>query len=97
MSGTAGRTGRWEYHAEKYSTEQDPDVGHLNALGADRWELVTTINGTNNQQVLIFKRPTPTLAEQITLDQRTRVQDEQCTKKLHEQRAEHAERTRTQS
>ncbi len=76
MSGT---TGRWEYHAENHTAEEGLDVDYLNALGADRWELVTAINGSTNQQVLIFKRPTPTLAEQITLDQRTRVQHEQRT------------------
>lgn len=81
MSGT---TGRWEYHAEKHTAGTDLDVEYLNALGADRWELVTTMSGSGNQQVLIFKRPTPTLAEQITLDQRTRVQGEQ----RHEQRTE---------
>ena len=77
MSGMTGHTGRWEYHAEKHTAGTDLDVEYLNALGADRWELVTTMNGSHNQQALIFKRPTPTLAEQITLDQRARVQGDQ--------------------
>ncbi len=67
-------TGRWEYHVEKiYGTIK---VERLNELGGDRWELASTALGADNAQVLIFKRPTPTLAEQITLDQRTRVQGE---------------------
>ncbi len=76
MSGT---TGRWEYHVEPCMAGADPDVNHLNELGADRWELVTAMSRADDQQVLIFKRPTPTLAEQITLDQRTRVQGAQRT------------------
>ena len=72
MSGT---TGRWEYHVEKLYGELS--AAHLNALGAERWELASTISGIDNQPVLIFKRPGPTLAEQITLDQRARVEGEQ--------------------
>ena len=74
MSATT-TTGRWEYHIEKiYGAIA---VERLNDLGADRWELVSTATGIDNAQVLIFKRPGPTLAEQITIDQRTRVQREQ--------------------
>lgn len=77
MSGTTTTTtmGRWEYHIEKVYGALA--VERLNALGEDRWELVSAASGVDNAQVLIFKRPAPTLAEQITLDQRTRVQREQ--------------------
>ncbi|MGC4191681.1 MAG: hypothetical protein QM589_11065 [Thermomicrobiales bacterium] len=70
MSGTSNTTGRWEYHVERVS--ELPSTERLNSLGADRWELVTA---DIRLGTLIFKRPAPTLAEQITLDQRTRVQN----------------------
>ncbi|MGN6483538.1 MAG: hypothetical protein ACTHMX_03975 [Thermomicrobiales bacterium] len=71
---TTNTTGRWEYHIEKVYGALS--VERLNALGADRWELVSAATGVDNAQVLIFKRPGATLAEQITIDQRTRVQGE---------------------
>lgn len=70
MSGSINTTGRWEYHVEDVSGK--PDEARLNVLGAERWELVTA---DIRLGTLIFKRPAPTLAEQITLDQRTRVQE----------------------
>lgn len=77
-------TGRWEYHIARLAAGAEVDSDALNRLGADRWELVAIAQGQDDLQTLIFKRPTPTLAEQITLDQRTRVENE-----LHsEQRAE---------
>ncbi|MGC4106668.1 MAG: hypothetical protein QM753_10020 [Thermomicrobiales bacterium] len=63
-------TGRWEYHLERVS--EIPSEEHMNSLGDDRWELVTA---DMRLGILIFKRQAPTLAEQITIDQRTRVQE----------------------
>lgn len=77
MSGPSNTTGRWEYHIEEL--RELPTEGALNALGTENWELVGTTTRNNGVLVLIFKRPAPTLAEQITIDQRTRVQQEKET------------------
>jgi hypothetical protein len=79
----SGATGRWEYHVENLYGQLSAE--HLNALGNERWELASTISGIDNQPVLIFKRPGPTLAEQITLDQRARVEGEQRDEQRIEQ------------
>lgn len=68
-------TGRWEYHVEELPGPQSPSDADLDALGAERWELVSAVTRPNGALTMIFKRPGPTLAEQITLDQRTRVQE----------------------
>jgi hypothetical protein len=75
MSATT-TTGRWEYHVEHLRELPSEDV--LNTLGAECWELAATTTQTDGTLVLIFKRPGPTLAEQITIDQRTRVQGRQA-------------------
>ncbi|MGB3330849.1 MAG: hypothetical protein WBA46_17935 [Thermomicrobiales bacterium] len=74
MTGASNTTGRWDYHVEHLRGV--PTVEALNALGAERWELAGTTTQTDGTTILIFKRPAPTLAEQITIDQRTRVQHE---------------------
>lgn len=75
MGGSSNTTGRWEYHVEETPGPESPSVETLDALGAERWELVSATTRPNGLLTMIFKRPAPTLAEQITLDQRTRVQE----------------------
>jgi len=72
MSGTSDR---WEYHIEQIAEGIAAD--RLNELGAERWELVGTVPAADGGYTLIFKRNCPSLAEQITLEQRTRVQEQQ--------------------
>jgi hypothetical protein len=68
-------TGRWDYHVEEVPGPQSPSNARLDALGAEGWELVSAATRPNGALTMIFKRPAATLAEQITLDQRTRVQE----------------------
>lgn len=58
------RRPKWEYHLEP---AKDIIETRLNALGSDGWELVT-INDLSG--VAVFKRPGPTFAERITIEQR---------------------------
>ena len=67
-------TERWEYHLLPNSPE--PTVEALNALGREGWELVMQTGPIGD---FIFKRRAPGFREQITLDQRARVQAEQGT------------------
>jgi len=61
------RYDRWEYHVEPAGPSVD--VGRLNALGADGWELVAV----HPSGQVILKRPAPDLRERVTLDQRAAV------------------------
>jgi hypothetical protein len=55
----------WEYRTEKGADSVD-----LNALGREGWELVGV--PVAGEGVLIFKRPSLSFREQVTLDQKRR-------------------------
>ncbi|CAA9543714.1 MAG: hypothetical protein AVDCRST_MAG70-330 [uncultured Thermomicrobiales bacterium] len=60
-----GAVREWDYHRE---TPGDDLAARLASLGAEGWELVSTLEGH-----LVFKRPATTLRERVTLDQRRSV------------------------
>ena len=54
---------QWEYQTlrpprEATKKEASDPKAELNELGADGWELVTTVEYTDGTKFLIFKRPT---------------------------------------
>lgn len=51
----------------------DTKEEELAALGQEGWELVTAIVTTEGKEKLFFKRPVPSLSEQMTLSQREAV------------------------
>lgn len=56
---------RWEYCDTAHR-------GELNQLGSAGWELVG-VTAVEGKERFYFKRPLPSLREQITLDQRNQV------------------------
>jgi hypothetical protein len=59
--------GKWQYHVHR----GELSAGALDDIGADGWELVSVIAGETGP-TYYFKRQRPSLAEQITLEQRER-------------------------
>ncbi len=64
-------TTKWHYYTRRGDLSQDA----LNEIGKEGWELVS-VTSEHNEAVFYFKRPHPTLAEAITLEQRDRYFDE---------------------
>lgn len=62
---------KWHYYVRKGEMTQDA----LNEVGKEGWELVSVMPD-RGETVFYFKRPHPTLAESITLEQRERYFDE---------------------
>ncbi len=62
MAGT-----RWHYYVRRGALSQDA----LIEIGKEGWELVSVDSG-DDEPVFYFKRPHPTLAEAITVEQRER-------------------------
>lgn len=60
-------TTRWHYYVRKGDLTQDA----LNEIGKEGWELVS-VTAEHGETAYYFKRPHPTLAESITLEQRER-------------------------
>ena len=64
-------TTKWHYYVRRGEMTQDA----LNEVGKEGWELVSVMPD-RSEIVFYFKRPHPTLAESITLEQRERYFDE---------------------
>jgi hypothetical protein len=64
-------TTKWHYYIRRGELTQDA----LNEIGKEGWELVSVVP-ERNESAYYFKRPHPTLAESITLEQRERYFDE---------------------
>jgi hypothetical protein len=58
---------KWHYYVRRGALSQDA----LNEIGKEGWELVS-VDSSDDEPVFYFKRPHPTLAEAITLEQRVR-------------------------
>jgi hypothetical protein len=58
---------KWHYCVRRGDLSEDA----LNEIGAEGWELVS-VDASGEEPVFYFKRPHPTLAEAITLEQRER-------------------------
>ena len=58
---------KWHYYVRPGTLSQDA----LNEIGKEGWELVS-VDSSDGEPVFYFKRPHPTLAEAITLEQRER-------------------------
>jgi hypothetical protein len=58
---------KWHYYVRRGALSQDA----LNEIGKEGWELVS-VDSSDDEPVFYFKRPHPTLAEAITLEQRER-------------------------
>ena len=58
---------KWHYYVRRGALSQDA----LNEIGKESWELVS-VDSSDDEPVFYFKRPHPTLAEAITLEQRER-------------------------
>ena len=59
---------KWHYYVRRGALSQDA----LNEIGKEGWELVS-VDSSDDEPVFYFKRPHPTLAETVTLDQRERL------------------------
>ncbi len=62
---------KWQYRVQRGDLSQEA----LDQLGLEGWDLVSVITD-DDEPVLYVKRPQPSLAEQITLEQRERYFDE---------------------
>ena len=62
---------KWQYNIRRGELSQDA----LNVLGNEGWELISVVADPDGPR-FYFKRPLPSLAESITLEQRERYFDE---------------------
>ena len=62
---------KWHYYVRRGELTQDA----LNEIGKEGWELVSVVT-ERSESAFYFKRPHPTLADYITLEQRERYFDE---------------------
>jgi hypothetical protein len=70
-TGVSMATEKWHYYVRRGDLTQDT----LNDIGKEGWELVA-VTHEHGDSTFYFKRPHPSLAEAVTIEQRERYFDE---------------------